>query len=133
MSLRRSLVIAIIAVAATCMSAAPALAKGPGKKAPSAARAEKARHRGFVVVGTVTSVGDSSVGVQVKGGNQRALKGTHQTIAVPAGASIRHNDADAALSSLVVGDHVMLKGQKDGSTLTASKVRAETPEASTAG
>lgn len=127
MFLRRSIAVATIALAATGVSAAPAFAKGD-HGAKHAAHAAK-HHGKFVLVGTVTAADGGSITLTVKGGNQRDLRGTSQVVTVAPGASVQRNDADAQLSDVLVGDHVMVKGTKDGAGFTATKVRAEAPEA----
>lgn len=127
MTLRRSLAAVAIALIVTGVGAAPAFAKGD-HGAKHAAKHAKHHHRKFVVVGSVTAVGASSITVMVHGGNQRALAGHDKVVNVAANASIRRNDAGATLADVKAGDHVMLQGTKDGDTFTASKVRAEAPD-----
>jgi hypothetical protein len=83
----------------------------------------------FTATGTLVSVDGDTLTVSVQGGNRKALKGTDATFTVAEGAKINRDDAPATLADLVPGDHVMVKGSKDGETLVAGKVNAESTEA----
>jgi Cu/Ag efflux protein CusF len=102
--------------------------KAAAKARKEAAKARKAAR--FVATGVVTAVDASSVEVQLTGGTLKALRraGTPVTFTVAENATIRRDGETVALDALQLGDHVMLKGAKDGENFVARKVRASAPE-----
>ena len=103
---------------------AAAKAKSAERKAAAHAR----RDARFTATGTLVSVSGDTLTVAVEGGNRKALKGTDAVFTVAEGAHINRDDAPATLADLVAGDHVAVKGTRDGETLVASKVNAASPE-----
>jgi hypothetical protein len=66
-------------------------------------------------VGRITSI---DVGTQ-------SFKVSSTTVKVPAAAVIRHGGQTLHFSDLKVGDHVQVRGTKDGTTITATEVKVE--------
>jgi hypothetical protein len=105
-------------------------AKAAERKAAAHARRDAAHARRdarFTATGTLVSVSGDTVTVTVEGGNRKALKGTDAVFTVAEGAHINRDDAPATLADLVAGDHVAVKGARDGETLVATKVNATSP------
>ena len=107
-------------------------AAGKAKAAEKKAAAHARRDARFTATGTLVSVSGDTLTVSVKGGNRKSLKGTDAVFTVAEGAKINRDDAPATLADLVAGDHVAVKGMRDGETLLASKVNATSPEEETA-
>jgi len=55
----------------------------------------------------------------------RSFKMSDTTVKVPTTATIRHGSQVILFASLKVGDHVQVRGTRDGSTITASEVKVE--------
>jgi hypothetical protein len=87
----------------------------------------------FVAAGRLVSV-DPAAGtltVTVHGGREKALRGHTLTVTVTAATRIRRNATGAALTDLLPGDHLNVKGTKTATTYTATRISAEatdTPE-----
>ena len=121
----------------------PGLAKqaeGNGQNIPPgwARAAERAAERPATLTGTITTAGDASVTVAVKGGHPlfrlwARMNGTTDapatiTVALADGAVVKRDGVEVALSALVVGDHVSIRGTFADGTLTAGRVNAATPD-----
>ena len=98
--------------------AAAAKAKTKPAKAAKPAKAQ------FVHAGTVTAVSPTSVTFTVHGGRDKALRGKPLTVVVTATTKVTRGDAAATIASVVVGDHVNVKGTKAGAVYTATRVSA---------
>jgi Cu/Ag efflux protein CusF len=108
-----------------------AAAKARREAAKARREAAQARRAArFVAVGLVTAVDATTVEVQLAGGTLKALRraGDPVTFTVAEDATIKRDGETVALDALQVGDHVMLKGAKDGEDFVARKVRASAPE-----
>jgi len=58
----------------------------------------------------------------------QSFKVSSTTIKVPATAVIRHGGQMVHFADLKVGDHVQVRGAKDGSTITATEIKVETDD-----
>ena len=58
----------------------------------------------------------------------RTLRVDNQTVVVQNSTTIRHGDRTFAFADLRVGDHIQVKGTRDGSTVTASEIKVENDE-----
>src|SRR6185436_5465019 len=56
----------------------------------------------------------------------RTLRVNGMTVMVPASAVIRHGNRTFAFADLRLGDHIQVKGSRNGSTVTASEIKVET-------
>ena len=56
----------------------------------------------------------------------RTLRVNGMTVMVPASAVIRHGNRTFAFADLRVGDHIEVKGSRNGTTVTASEIKVET-------
>jgi len=56
----------------------------------------------------------------------RTLRVNGMTVVVPASTAIRHGNRTFAFADLRIGDHIQVKGSRNGSTVTASEVKVET-------
>lgn len=65
--------------------------------------------------GRITAIDATAKTFQVSG----------MTVKVAAATTIRHGNKTVAFADLKVGDHVEVKGTKDGTTLTASEIKVE--------
>jgi hypothetical protein len=71
-------------------------------------------------------------GVEVNGridsidAGARTLRVGSQSVLVQQSTSIRHGNRTFAFSDLRVGDHIQVKGARDGTTLVASEIKVET-------
>ena len=102
-------------------------AKGAkGTKGKSAAAKQRKAAR-FNANGTVIAVGADTLTVAVKGGDA-SLRGTESVITVPVDARVERDDAAAALSEILAGDHVAVGGVRRDGALVASRVNASSPE-----
>lgn len=156
MSASRNLAAVTVSFALAFTTAAPALAhpgEAQGKSAEARARKDKqnksaeararkenkdkqhksaeARARKntrFVATGIVQAVSGSTITLNVKGGAPKAVRGENRTFNVAEGATVKRNGEDVALSAIQAGDHAMVKGARQGDTLVASKVRAQSRE-----
>ena len=109
-----------------------AAAKGQGKSQGKGKRTKVAVNFG----GTVRSV-DAAAGtltVTVKGGRDKAVRGTDVTVTVPAAATVRREATDGtetaiSLADVVAGERARVKGVRaaDG-TVTATRVSVEAAE-----
>lgn len=129
---RGLLALTVLAMLVLASFAGPAAARrGNDRRAERAAR--------FQVTGLVTAV-DAAAGtltVAVKGGSPKGLRGTTQTVTVPADARVRRtvDNADGTetttegLTAVQTGDKTQVRGTKaaDGK-LTAQRVHAHAPE-----
>ena len=56
----------------------------------------------------------------------RTLRVNGMTVVVPASTAIRHGNRTFAFADLRIGDHIQVKGSRNGSTVTASEIKVET-------
>ncbi|MEP7054441.1 MAG: hypothetical protein ABI912_04265 [Actinomycetota bacterium] len=97
------------------------------------AEAKHKRHHKLVLAGTVTAVSPTSITFTVHGGRYKALRGTSVSAVVTATTKVSRNDADSAIASVKVGDHVNVKTIKtDAVTTTVGTVVTTTPAVFTA-
>lgn len=84
----------------------------------------------FVNAGTVTAVNAAAgtITFTVQGGRDKALRGNPLTVLVTATTKIHRGEAVATLASVLVGDHVNVKGTKAGAVYTATRVSASAAE-----
>ena len=84
----------------------------------------------FVNAGTVTAVNAAAgtITFTVQGGRDKALRGKPLTVLVTATTKIHRGEAVATLASVLVGDHVNVKGTKAGTVYTATRVAASAAE-----
>jgi hypothetical protein len=66
----------------------------------------------------------------VKGGKDKASRGTKLVVKVAAGAKVTLNDAPSTLAALPAGAHVTVVGTSTGTETTVTKVNASAPSAS---
>jgi hypothetical protein len=142
--MRKTVVVSLLALSLS-IPAAPALAASAsrlGSHTRPAAGAKHADHTKpahpkpahpkpgrtqFVAAGRLVSV-DPAAGTltfTVHGGRDKALRGHTLTVTVTAATRIRRNATGAALTDLLPGDHLNVKGTKTGTTYTATRVSAE--------
>lgn len=128
----RLLALAVLSMLVLACLAGPAAARrGNDRRAQRPAR--------FQVVGMVTAV-DATAGtltIAVKGGSPKALRGTTQTVTVPADARVRRSvdnvdgteTVTEGLEAVQAGDKAQVRGTRaaDGK-LTAQRVHAHAPE-----
>jgi hypothetical protein len=81
----------------------------------------------FVAAGRLVSVDPaaSTLTLIVHGGRDKALRGHTLTVTVTSATLIRRNDNGAALTDLLAGDHLNIKGTKTATTYTATRLSAE--------
>lgn len=97
-------------------------------KQHKSAEARARKNTRFVATGIVQAVSGSTITLNVKGGAPKAVRGENRTFNVAEGATVKRNGEDVALSAIQAGDHAMVKGARQGDTLVASKVRAQSRE-----
>lgn len=101
-------------------------------KAAKAAKAAKVKKNlnAFVSAGTVTAVNVAAgtITFTVQGGRDKALRGKPLTVLVTATTKIHRGEAVATLATVLVGDHVNVKGTKAGTVYTATRVAASAAE-----
>ena len=96
-------------------AASPTTAAGPGPAAAAAARGQQPSASALgALTGTVKLVDKTTIYVEIAGGQVVIVKTTGDT----AVQSVQKG----ALSDLKIGARVTVEGQRDGDTLTASKV-----------
>ncbi len=112
-------------------------------KANAKAKAAKAKGKkkghskpAFVHAGKVTAVAADSVSFVVRGGQVKALRGCTITVVVTSTTKVNRNDGPSSLASVLVGDHVNVKGTTAKNaetgivTYTATRVSADGKAAS---
>jgi hypothetical protein len=84
----------------------------------------------FTAVGKVVSVDPEAMTITLndKGGT-RALHGTTVTVSVTDATTIKVDDQAATIDAVVAPDHIVVKGDGAGSTLTAARVNAASGDA----
>ena len=63
----------------------------------------------------------------------RSFEMSGMVVKVPASAVLRHGDRKVLFADLKVGDHVEVRGTKDGTTITATEIKVEQVDAGDAG
>ncbi len=126
--MRKLAILALMASLMLVMTAGVAAAKGkPATK--------KVQTVGYVFEGTVASVDDNAVTVDVQNGNYFAKPffGQQVTFATTAKTKIRLDNAKTSLSQLEAGDLVVVKAKapKGATSFTADVLSATTPPAPT--
>ena len=112
--------------------------KANAKSKAAKAKGKKKGHAKatFVHAGKVTAVAADSVSFVVRGGQVKALRGCTITVMVTETTKVNRNDAPASLATVVVGDHVNVKGttaknaESGVITYTATRVAADGKPAS---
>jgi len=142
--MRKTVVVSLLALTLS-IPAAPALAASAGKLGTHARPAAGAKHAvptkpaptkpahtkpgrtQFVAAGRLVSVDPAggTLTFTVHGGRDKALRGHAITVTVTSATVIRRNDNGAALTDLLPGDHLNVKGTKSATAYTATRVSAE--------
>jgi hypothetical protein len=73
------------------------------------------RSRGVDVTGRISEINAAA----------RTLRVSGTLVSVPASAAIRHGSRAVAFTSLAIGDHVVIKGRMEGTTLVATEVKVQ--------
>jgi hypothetical protein len=84
----------------------------------------------FTSAGPVTAVDTSAdtITYTVRGGSNKALRGTSVTISITALTLLTRNDDDATVDDIQVGDHVAVRGLNRGALSVAFRVEADGPD-----
>ncbi len=90
---------------------------------PHPNKGKKKGHHKFVLTGRVTGVGSNTLSFVVHGG-KKSLRGDTLTVNVSSSAKIHRNNDRTGLGAIRTGDHVNVKGTKDGGTYTATRIAA---------
>ncbi|HEX8496066.1 MAG TPA: hypothetical protein VF661_02635 [Actinomycetales bacterium] len=101
-------------------------AKATKTKAAKAKATKTKARKAFVHQGRLVGVdvAASTLTLRVTGGSERAARGTTVTVTVAAGALVRRDGAASALTALVVGDRVTVKGTRAAGVLTVQRLNA---------
>jgi hypothetical protein len=138
---RKIVVAPLLALALIIPASAPALASaassgvsGHSSTDDSGKRSDdgKSKHSKpiralFTSGGPVTAV-DTTAGTltyTVRGGSNKALRGTSVTVSITSITVLQRNDVDATIADILVGDHVSVRGLNRGTINVAFRVEAD--------
>jgi hypothetical protein len=84
----------------------------------------------FTSAGPVTAVDTTAdtITYTVRGGANKALRGTSVTVAITAITVLTRNDDEATVDDIQVGDHVAIRGLNRGALSVAFRVEADGPD-----